>query len=81
MFLDNTLLNSTLNPRPLLTNLPDHPKKLKPPAQVQLYVGFLFDTTHHPRLGVPQDKLDRARAMVPYVKDFPVDLSLALPWR
>ena len=48
-----------------------HPKKLKPPAQVQQYVGFLFDTHSFPRLRIPDDKRDRALAMCDFVSSHP----------
>ena len=50
-----------------------HPKKLSPPRQVQKYIGFLFDTRGIPTLCVPEDKRDKARCMVDYILNAPVD--------
>ena len=48
-----------------------HPKKLHPPAQIQRYCGFDFDTTGPPTLRIPLDKLDRCRAMASYLGNLP----------
>lgn len=48
-----------------------HPGKLKPPSQVQLYVGFYFDTRGIPMLRVPEDKREKAHGMVNYVLSRP----------
>lgn len=44
------------------------PCKSKPPAQIQKYCGFLYDTTGIPCLRVPQDKADRALASIQFLK-------------
>ena len=49
-----------------------HPKKLKPPAQVQRYCGFDFDTRSDPILRIPADKHERCQAMVDYMLSFSV---------
>jgi hypothetical protein len=48
-----------------------HPKKLFPPARVQKYIGFIFDTTGIPTLRVPTAKREKALAMVDYVRNSP----------
>ena len=47
-----------------------HPKKLKPPSQLQRYCGFEFDTRSDPILRIPTDKHDKCRAMVAYLLSF-----------
>lgn len=54
-----------------------HPKKLVPPTQVVKYVGFEFDTRDIPTLRVPEDKRQRAQAMIAYVLDRPIDFSFS----
>ena len=49
-----------------------HPKKLYPPAQVQRYCGFEFDSRKEPTLRIPSDKLDRCRAMAAYLGQLPI---------
>ena len=44
-----------------------NPQKLYPPSQIQRYCGFLFDTTGEPTLHIPEDKLDRCRAMAQHL--------------
>ena len=48
-----------------------HPKKLSPPAQVQKYIGFIFDTRGSPVLRVPTDKAERSLAMAEYLRSVP----------
>ena len=48
-----------------------HPKKLAPPAQVQRYVGFIFDTQGSPTLRIPDDKRERGLAMATYLSGVP----------
>jgi hypothetical protein len=47
-----------------------HPKKLQPPSQTQLYVGFIFDTQLHPQLRIPEHKIERCQAMATYVREY-----------
>jgi hypothetical protein len=42
--------------------------KTKPPAQVQKYCGFIYDTTGVPTLRIPEDKRGRALAMIEYLR-------------
>ena len=44
-----------------------HPKKLVPPGQLVRYCGLLLDTREVPTLRMPQDKKDKASAMVEHV--------------
>ena len=46
------------------------PCKTSPPAQVQKYCGFEYDTTQRPVLRIPRAKQDRAIASIDYVKRF-----------
>ena len=48
-----------------------NPAKVTPPSQVVKYCGFLYDTTGAPTLRIPQDKRDRAVAVLDYVLDKP----------
>ena len=48
-----------------------HPKKLKPPSQVQQCTGFIFDTRGDPVLRVPTDKVERATAMAECLRRCP----------
>jgi hypothetical protein len=41
--------------------------KTKPPAQVQKYCGFIYDTTGVPTLRIPEDKRSRGLAMIEYL--------------
>ena len=50
-----------------------HPKKLYPPAQVQPYIGFIFDTRGIPTLRVPTAKREKALAMVEHIRHSPPD--------
>ena len=52
-----------------------HPKKLVPPTQVAKYTGFLFDTRAIPTLRIPEDKRQRALAMIDFVLGTPHRLS------
>ena len=52
-----------------------HPKKLVPPTQVAKYTGFLFDTRSIPTLCIPEDKRQRALAMIDFVLGTPHRLS------
>lgn len=45
-----------------------HPKKLYPPAQVQPYIGFIFDTRGIPTIRVPTAKREKALAMVEHIR-------------
>ena len=45
-----------------------HPGKLQPPAQIQLYTGFYFDTRDIPTLRVPTSKREKALAMVEHLQ-------------
>lgn len=54
-----------------------HPKKLKPPAQVQEYTGFLFDTTGPPTLKIPPAKTERALAMADHLRGYPTGKPLS----
>jgi hypothetical protein len=42
--------------------------KTKPPAQVQKYCGFLYNTTGIPSLSIPDDKRDRGLAMIRFLR-------------
>ena len=42
--------------------------KTKPPAQVQKYCGFIYDTTGIPTLRIPDDKKDRGLAMIRFLR-------------
>ena len=44
------------------------PCKTSPPAQVQKYTGFLFDTREIPCLRIPESKRQRALATIAYLK-------------
>jgi hypothetical protein len=48
-----------------------HPDKLRPPNQVVLYTGFIFDTRGTPTLRVPTEKRERALAMVQHIRHRP----------
>ena len=45
--------------------------KTSPPAQVQKFCGFLYDTTGTPRLVIPEDKVTRARATIDFLRAQP----------
>jgi hypothetical protein len=42
--------------------------KTKPPAQVQKYCGFIYDTTGVPTLRIPEEKRSRGLAMIGYLQ-------------
>jgi hypothetical protein len=42
--------------------------KTKPPAQVQKYCGFIYDTTGIPTLRIPEDKHSQGRAAIGFLK-------------
>jgi hypothetical protein len=44
-----------------------NPSKVKPPRQTAKYCGFIYDTTGHPTLRIPEDKRDRALTILDYV--------------
>ena len=46
------------------------PKKTSPPAQVQTYCGFEYDTSSRPTLRIPQAKQQRAIASIDYLQKF-----------
>jgi hypothetical protein len=48
-----------------------HPKKLVPPQQDVRYCGLIFDTHGNPTLLMPEDKKERAGAMVDYTLSKP----------
>ena len=50
--------------------------KTSPPAQVQKFCGFLYDTTSVPTLRIPEDKVTRARATINYLRSSPVSRRL-----
>ena len=54
-----------------------HPKKLKPPSQQQRYTGFIFDTRREPTLRIPEDKLEKALAMVHHMESLPKDREMS----
>ena len=48
-----------------------HPKKLKPPRQIQEYTGFILDSRSTPCLRVPTHKREKVAAMIGYVLSKP----------
>jgi hypothetical protein len=48
----------------LLVGLIYHPTKLKPPAQIQKFFGFLYDSVGTPKLRIPDNKVVRALALL-----------------
>jgi hypothetical protein len=44
-----------------------HPTKLKPPAQIQMFCGFLDDYVGAPRLRIPDNKVIRARDLLDFL--------------
>ena len=59
------------------------PVKTSPPAQVQKYCGFLYDTTNRPTLRIPPNKVSRCRASIKFLQSRPRNgklsrLSLAI---
>jgi hypothetical protein len=46
----------------VLVGLSCHPTKLKPPAQIQKFCGFLYDSEGTPKLIIPDNKVGRALA-------------------
>jgi hypothetical protein len=58
-----------------------HPGKLTPPAPIVKYIGFLFDTTAEPCLGIPVSKREKGLALIDYItkhKDRVSRLCLAI---
>jgi hypothetical protein len=51
--------------------------KTKPPAQIQKYCGFVFDTTGIPTLRLPEDKRSRGLAVIGYLKAGGASLELS----
>jgi hypothetical protein len=41
-----------------------HPTKLKPPAQIQKFCGFLYESVGTPKLRIPDNKVVRAIALL-----------------
>jgi hypothetical protein len=48
----------------VLVGLICHPTKLKPPAQIQKFCGFLYDSVGTPKLRIPDNKVIRALDLV-----------------
>jgi hypothetical protein len=44
-----------------------HPTKLKPPAQIQKFCGFLYDSVGTPKLIIPNKKVVRALALLDFL--------------
>jgi hypothetical protein len=44
-----------------------HPTKLKPPAQIQKFCGFLYDSVGTPKLRIPHNKVVRALALLEFL--------------
>jgi hypothetical protein len=51
----------------VLVGLICHPTKLKPPAQIQKFCGFLYDSVGTPKLRIPDNKVVRALALLDFV--------------
>jgi hypothetical protein len=51
----------------VLVGLIFHPTKLKPPAQIQKFCGFLYDSVGIPRLRIPDNKVVRALALLDFL--------------
>jgi hypothetical protein len=51
----------------VLVGLMCHPTKLKPPAQIQKFCGFLYDSVGTPKLRIPDNKVVRALALLYFV--------------
>jgi hypothetical protein len=48
----------------VLVGLICHPTKLKPPARIHNFCGFLYDSVETPRLRIPDNKVARALAFL-----------------
>jgi hypothetical protein len=48
----------------VLVGLSCHPTKLKPPAQIQTFCWFLYDSEGTPKLRIPDNKVVRALALL-----------------
>jgi hypothetical protein len=51
----------------VLVGLIYHPTKLKPPAQIQKFCGFLYDSVGTPKLRIPDNKVFRALALLDFL--------------
>jgi hypothetical protein len=51
----------------VLVGLIYHPTKLKPPAQIQIFWGFLYDFEGTPKLRIPDNKVARALALIGFL--------------
>jgi hypothetical protein len=51
----------------VLVGLIFHPTKLKPPAQIQKFCGFLYDSVKTPKLRIPENKVVRALALLEFL--------------
>jgi hypothetical protein len=51
----------------LLVGIICHPTKLKPPAQIQNFCGFLYDSEGTPKLRIPDNKVIRALALLDFL--------------
>jgi hypothetical protein len=51
----------------VLLGLICHPTKLKPPAQIQKFCGFLYDSEGNPKLRIPDNKVVRAIALLEFL--------------
>jgi hypothetical protein len=51
----------------VLMGLICHPNKLKPPAQIHKYCGFLYDSVGTPKLRMPDNKVVRALALLEFL--------------
>jgi hypothetical protein len=51
----------------VLVGLICHPTKPKPPAQIQKFCGFLYDSVGTPKLRIPDNKVVRALALLDFL--------------
>jgi hypothetical protein len=51
----------------VLVGLICHTTKLKPPAQIQKFCGFLYDSVGNPKLRIPDNKVVRALALLEFL--------------
>jgi hypothetical protein len=51
----------------VLVDLICHPTKLKPPAQIQKFCGFLYNYEGTPKLRIPDNKVFRALALLEFL--------------
>jgi hypothetical protein len=51
----------------VLVGLIFHPTKLKPPAQIHNFCGFLYDSVGTPKLRIPDNKVVRALALLDFL--------------